>query len=482
MNDIWQTIRDENGAYSGPAVSDGERVLTYPELFAEVECAAQRLRDEFAISPGARVGLAVANSTEYLIAALAVLASGGVLVPFSLAAREEERRKFREAIRPEIMIREAETDGNFTGRAWRRTFRVETTGEPGAPLPLPRGRRGAFIRFSSGTTGASKGVVLSHEAVLERTAACTELRIACGERVLWVLDMAYHFVVTIILFLRRKAHIVLADGAWEEPMVAALRSNAVHLLYATSYHYNMMIRSDRFSPELLREVKQAVATAMPLDPATAAAFRVKFGVALTQAYGIIEVGLPCLNDDLSEKRAASVGRLQQAYQLRLMNPSPGGVGEVQLRGPGLFDAYYEPFAWREKLYPDGWFPTGDLGRLDEDGYLFLTGRSKNVINFLGMKIFPEEVEQVLNHFPGIRESRVSGELSGQVEYPVAEIVVDDPAAATAAWLRDLRRYCFERLAKYQVPTEFRVVSALPRTASGKIRRGGPGRTTGTLEA
>ncbi len=461
--DIVTTLRGETAGWNGPAIADsGGRVIwDYPGLWRRVdrECAGFQAAG---IGPGMRVGFTVANSAEYIVWALAILAAGGVLVPFSQALPDNERRRLAMELGVDWMLE------NEAGLPRLSPLDGGAAAKP--PMVLPEGRRAAFIRFSSGTTGASKGVILSHQAVLERTAACTGLRIGAGEAVLWVLDMAFHFVVTILLFLRRRALIVLAAAPVERTMREALAHFPIRLLYATAYHYNFLTGAPDCTPAMLSPVRQAVATAMRFDPADAAAFREKFHLPVIQAYGIIEVGLPCLNDD--PERAGSVGRLQAAYELRIVDPEPAtGVGAIGLRGPGMFDAYCTPFAWRTELFPDGWFATGDLGRVDSEGYLFIAGRCKNVINFMGMKVFPEAVEAVLNAFPGILTSRVFGIPFHGSELPVAELV---PASGVAAWTaeseRALRRFCFEHLARYQVPSEFRMVAELPRTASGKILR------------
>jgi acyl-CoA synthetase (AMP-forming)/AMP-acid ligase II len=136
----------------------------------------------------------------------------------------------------------------------------------------------------------------------------------------------------------------------------------------------------------------------------------------------------------------------------------------------MFDAYVSPWMNREDALADGWFDTGDLGRLDDTGALFLLGRKKSVINFVGMKIFPFEVEEVLDTHPAVRESLVYGEPHpnyGQI--PCARIVWKPGVAVPD--MNDLRRYCFERLAPHKVPKSFEVVEGLERTASGKLRRG-----------
>ncbi len=468
---IYETIRREVGNYDGTAVIDRGQSRSYPELFRE----ADRLRSGLAslgVAPLARVGLLADDSFEYIAASLAILAMNAALVPVSTRTVPSER----EAIPEKLVLNFLLCSRDYAGKDdlpvsgfpgfFLRPLKKEIT-----PLPLPDGKIPAFIRFSSGTTGDSKGVVISHRSVIERTDSCTALQVERGEYVFWVLDMAFHFVVTILLFLRKSAAIVICGQPLMEKMVRAFRDYPLNLLYATPYHFRLMTHSDEFMRGSLSGVRRAFSTAMKLENADAEAFERKFGFPLTQAYGIIEVGLPCVN---STAKKDSVGRLQPAYEARIAEPDIQGIGRILLRGPGMFDAYLEPFRLRDELCPDGWFDTGDLGYLDSERDLFIIGRSKNVINFAGMKIFPYEVESVLNAHEWVRESRVTSKpFPGFGEVPVAQIVPVSFDALPENWIDLLRRHCFANLAEYKVPKYFELVDSLPHTSSGKIIRQQP---------
>ena len=148
---------------------------------------------------------------------------------------------------------------------------------------------------------------------------------------------------------------------------------------------------------------------------TARAFLQRFGVPIAQGFGIIEAGLPLVNTDAAADKPLSIGRPDDVEVWLRGENAPGDLGELCLRGPGIFDAYLVPWQEREDVLRDGWFATGDLATRDEDGHLFLQGRSKSVINVGGMKVFPEEIEAVLNTHPAVRESRVFGEAHARWE-------------------------------------------------------------------
>ena len=163
------------------------------------------------------------------------------------------------------------------------------------------------------------------------------------------------------------------------------------------------------------------------------------------------------------------GKSSMLYLLGLLDLPTSG--EVLIRGKGMFDAYFSPWRSRADCTVDGFFDTGDLGRLDDHGRLCLVGRSKTVLVCAGMKVFPEEVEEVINSMPGVKASLVSGRDHPQFgQAPVARVVLDDSITDRSRVIDELRGYCFQRLSAYMVPVEFSRVDALPMTASGKLAR------------
>ena len=228
-----------------------------------------------------------------------------------------------------------------------------------------------------------------------------------------------------------------------------------------------MLAKDK-SGAKMPSVRLAVSTTCPLTQDVAEQFMERFHVPLSQALGVMELGLVSLNSGDPGGRWNSVGRPLHGIEVRVVSPDDEGCGEIAIRGPGMFDAYASPWMSREQVAPDGWFRTGDIGRIDADGYLFLLSRKTAVINLAGRKVFPEEIESVLNRHPAVRESRAYGRPHPHLgEIIEADLVLDADAAA----LDSIRAHCRAHLASYKIPTHLNVVSELPRTAvTGKIRR------------
>jgi long-chain acyl-CoA synthetase len=462
-----------------PAVTDVRcgHSLTYADLAREVERVQSFLIRE-GVEPGQRIGLLAPNGTAYLPAAFGLLATGACLIPIAANLTPAEIAQ---------IAREVEVNGCL---AWPHADPLPGSGDrrmlSGGECDgftfqwLARGVEGpdrlrrlnpAFIRFTSGTTADRKGVVLSHEATAARVEASDRvLRFTEDDRILWVLPLAYHFAVTLVAYVRAGAHVLLCPDTFPSTVVDAIRRLGASVFYASPLHFERM--SNLAPTGALSGLRLALSTSAPIAPAVMERFESIYGVPVGQAYGIIEAGLPCINRRPSDLPAASVGRVVPGYQIAVFSdegerlPS-GASGEIGVRGDGLFSAYYTPWRLREQIARDGWFLTGDIGRLDDDGAVFLQGRKKAVIFVAGLKFFPEEVEACINQFPGVKESRVFGAPHthlGQV--PLAEVVFATPTADLDA----LREHCARALSPYKVPVEFTVVDATAKTPGGKILR------------
>ena len=474
---IFETIKQETQKIPRQtAVIEGDQRITYGQLIIAVGQVAGSLRQK-GVDRFHRVGLLCNNSIDYIIASLAILSLSAAVVPVSPEQTPEEIETVIDRIDVDFLIAEPELrrggfrdilqSPGFLHKKFiivKRTIRERPKAEYFRINP-------AFIRFSSGTTGASKGVVLSHEAIIERTDAADKgLCITSHDTVLWVLSMSHHFVVTILLFLRRGATIVLCGQDYPNSIIEGITTYRGTFIYASPFYYCLLSRTDMLSGDALQHIRLAVSTAMKLPDQVAEEFSSKFGIGLTEAYGIIDVGLPFIRLTGGSDKRGSVGRPLPDYTIALDNKDAEGIGEIRIKGKGILDAYYSPWQGREEILVDGWFKTGDLGKMDKDGFLFIVGRDKEVINFVGMKIFPHDVESVINQHPLVKESLVYGTPHPQYgQLPTAKIVLQNGDAGEEV-IDDLRRFCYQRLAQYKVPKYFEFVDCLSKTASGKLKR------------
>ena len=474
---IFQVIQEETRIYSDKAaVVDGEDTFSYKQLTAAVDAIAADLQKQ-GVSRFQRVCLLCDDNIDYITLSLAILSLSAVVVPVSPEHTQAEVDAVLEKISVDMVIFAKglyNDDGAYILQSkslYKNTYYYRIREITEKPCSEYYGMNPAFIRFSSGTTGASKGIVLSHEGIIDRTDAADKgMHITQDDTVLWVLSMSFHFIVSILLFLRRAATIVLCRHRFPESFITQITKREGNVLYASPFHYKILASSELLSQESLRHVRMAVSTSIKLSDTVADAFALKFGFELAEAYGIIEVGLPFINLSADRRKRGSVGRALPDYEVTILDKNTDGVGEICIQGKGMLEAYFSPWQNRKSILEDGWFHTGDFGRIDEDGFLTIVGRKKNVINFSGMKVFPDEVETVLNQYPLIQESMVHDAphaIYGQL--PVAKIVMKD-RLKQALDVEDLRRFCYQRLAQYKVPKEFICVDQIPKTASGKIRR------------
>lgn len=461
------------------AIIDASGSLDYQTLWREIESLRTQL-DQLGVREGQGVGIRARNGHAFVIGALAALGCGAVVMPIHHQMKPGELADML-ARAPLCFILddrstpapagETSQDLKLSDGAVLRFTRL-----PGPQVPLAPGiEHAAFVRFTSGTTGAAKGVALTHQGILDRIhAANTGLRLTCEDRVLWVLPMAYHFYVSILLYLEVGATIIVgADYLAESILDSAWRHNAT-FLYVTPMHVRMLTgeASGRALPPSLKRV---MSVSSRLHPQAARDFFSRYHVPVAQGYGIIEVGLPIMNIEEAAEHPEAIGRPLPCFEAAILNdkhePVPNGeTGQLGLRGPGMFTGYLSPRKNREEILFNGWFLTGDLAHRDEGGRIVLDGRTSSVIHVAGHKVFPEEVAGVLDQHPAVLRSRVTTRPHPQLGEGIhAEIQLRSGTPPPTS--EELLTFCRRRLSNHKVPTSLDFVAELTMTSSGKVKHG-----------
>ncbi|MFN4894695.1 MAG: class I adenylate-forming enzyme family protein [Pseudomonadota bacterium] len=469
------------------AVIDQHGSFSYRQLEKASELVAQMLL-EVGVVRGSVIGIALVDAKDFLAALFGVLKVGCVVIPVAPnLSQSEQQRVISETHVSWLVSTPRDTERHYPTSVMlyeRTTIAVSATGSASPNSILETFPDAAVIRHTSGTTAKSKGVVLSHSAVCQRTQASQALiGVTHNDTVLLPLQLSYHFIASALSCLEAGATIVdCAQLVAPEIIECGVRHRAT-VIYASPMQYDLISRCASGS---FTDLRRAISTSALLPKRTADAFFSRFSCRLTQVYGIIEVGLPLWNE-LESIDPTALGICKPPYEAIVVGddglPVPtGNIGELAIRGPGLFSGYllgYDtgtPRAASRCLLAGEWFLTGDLVMQDELGVVLYRGRKKSVINCGGNKVFPEEIEEVLQQSPDIHAVRVVSEphaLLGNTL--IAEIVVDPqisllPQQGPNQIVERWRALCFSELSEYKVPQEFRIVDSLPVTGSGKIIR------------
>jgi long-chain acyl-CoA synthetase len=343
-------------------------------------------------------------------------------------------------------------------------------------FPSPRPDDVAVLLYTSGSTGMPKGVLLTYRNLQSDVDASIEYANLQTRHVfLGIIPLFHTFGVTAMLLapIQLGATVVYIARFSPVATLKALREHKASILFGTPSMVAAIARLKDAKPEDFAHIYAIITGGEPLPEALREGFKQRFGIPLYEGYGLTETSPVVAINAPQRNRAGSVGGLIPGVEARIVdesgNPLPTGqIGEIWLKGPMIMKGYHNlPKETAEALTPDGYFKTGDLGRVDADGFVYITGRKKEMIIVAGEKAYPREIEDALLRHPAVHEAAVVGKKDpGRGEAVVAFVTSKEGQTVQPDQLRAFARE--QGLAQWKVPKEIFVVDDLPRSATGKV--------------
>jgi long-chain acyl-CoA synthetase len=469
---------------AAPAIRLDDETLSYAALADSSARLARHLAGR-GLTPGDRVGVMLPNVPEFAVAYYGILLAGGVVVPMNPLLRAREIAHYVGDSGAKILLSSAEVaDQAASGTAELGTDLVmieDVAAAADSPAEIVERSDDdtAVILYTSGTTGKPKGAELTH-ANLRRNAdifANEWLKLTPDDVLMGCLPLFHTFGQTVGLncavFSGACLTLISRFDAGKALWVVERDRVSVFIGVPTMYSALLGVADrERFDTSSLRLCASGGA-ALPLE--VLSTFEKVFGCAIIEGYGLSETApVASFNPPDGARKAGSVGIPIDGVQMRIVAADwselpVGEIGEIAIRGHNIMKGYWQqPQATAEVMSAEGWFRTGDLGRMDEDGYFYIVDRKKALIIRGGYNVYPREVEEVLYEHPAVVEAAVVGVPHETLGEEVAAAVVLAPGASAEPG--EIREYVKERVASYKYPRRVWVVDELPKGPTGKILR------------
>ena len=465
-------------------------ILTYGDMLERSGRLAGALVS-LGVTPGDRVAVQVEKSAAAIFLYLACVRAGAVFLPLNTAYTEAEVAYFLGDAEPRIFICDtARLDAMRPVASAAGVAAIETLDEAGEGTLIEKAAietgefndvaRGpndlAAILYTSGTTGRSKGAMLSHENLASNARVLvSSWRFTKDDVLLHALPIFHThglFVATNVILMAGASMLFLTRFDPDEMM--RLMPKATTMMGVPTF-YVRLVQHPRLSPEATKHMRLFVSGSAPLLSETHIAWREKTGHAILERYGMTETNMNTSNPYEGDRRAGTVGFPLPGTSIKIADPSSGAalpqgeIGMIEVKGPNVFKGYWRmPEKTAAEFRADGFFISGDLGMIDKDGYVHIVGRGKDLVISGGYNVYPKEIESEIDAIEGVTESAVIGLPHPDFGEGVAAVIVrkGEDAVDEGRIMLALK----DRLARYKQPKRLFFVEDLPRNTMGKVQK------------
>ena len=442
------------------------------------------------LKPGDRVAVQVAKSPEALALYAACVQSGMVFIPLNTAYTVDELSYFIENSGAALIVCDERTQGGLADLAETSGAIVDTLNADGSGTLMEAARAmpesfatvsrteddlAAFL-YTSGTTGRSKGAMLTQNNLLSNsTTLANEWRFTDADVLLHALPIFHThglFVATNVMLASGGSMIFLPK--FDQDAIIEWLPKATSMMGVPTF-YTRLIADARFTRELTKHMRLFISGSAPLLAETHIQFEEQTGHRILERYGMTETNMNTSNPYEGQRKAGTVGLPLPGVEVKVTDAEtgeilkPGDVGQIEVRGPNVFKGYWKmPEKTAAELRENGFFITGDLGTIDQDGYVQIVGRDKDLIISGGYNIYPKEIELVLDAQPGVMESAVIGVPHADFGETVLALIV--AMKGETPDLSQIKEASTASLARFKQPRDLLIVDELPRNTMGKVQK------------
>ncbi len=472
--------------------------FSYREMNRRANRLAGFLRDEAFMTRGDRVGILAMNGVEFLDAFFACAKLGAVLVPFNWRSHPREIGELVEQTGPKVMIFGDDFRAGLTeiaslpacasvstwlhldgeGIRGSRPYGATIASREASPIKndAVEAEDIVCLLFTGGTTGLPKGAKISYRMIAWNTLNTVIHELSRGDVTLTHTPMFHTgalFVYTLPL-LTLGGTVVIMRKWTADDMLSLIEREKATVLFCVPTQYQMMMQSPRFDAANLKSLRFLTSGGAPLPLPIIRTYREKHGVVFKQGFGMTEFGpgIFSMDPEYAETKAGSIGKPNYFIDVRIVDDDnhalpAGEVGELVLKGPSASSGYFNnPEASKAAVDAEGWFHTGDMARVDEDGFYYIADRKKDMFISGGENVYPAEIEKVLYEHPAVAQAAVIGVADEKWGEVGRAVVVTKPGKSATE--EEILAHCRDHLAKYKVPKSVVFVEAMPISAAGKI--------------